>query len=56
MSGSGTGRQAACGSRQAEGLDGSYPFGYRLELRDDTRFLIAIRAAVLLTVKASRFV
>jgi hypothetical protein len=55
LSGSGTGRPEACGSRQAAGLEGSDPFGHRLKQRDDTSFLISIRAAILLTVKPGGF-
>lgn len=37
------------------GVEGSDPFGHRLKQRDDTSFLISIRAAILLTVKPGGF-
>ncbi|GAB2183446.1 hypothetical protein [Roseibium sp. LAB1] len=40
-----------CGSKDAVGLDGSDLIGHRLELRDDTGFLIGIWAAAFLIVK-----
>ncbi len=50
------GNRSSGGQRQAGGgLEGSDPFGDRLKQRDETSFLINIRAAILLTIKPGGF-